>query len=163
MPTPYAGPILPNAPQADYDGSGKCFLTDDNPPFGPPDYVGELDAYLLSPVITIGGEDAVVRYASWYSNGHTYWPQGPPLGADVFEVDVRECDGIPGPWIPVDAVGPFETESLGGWFENYFWIKPPLFPEVPQNIQIRFKASGWDSTGAVEAAIDWFEVTLLGS
>ncbi len=104
--------------------------------------------------------DAVVRYASWYTNGHTYRLHTPPLDADVFEVEVRECDDDPGPWIQVDSVGPFEIESMCGWYENYFWIHDAFREPFPDQIQVRFKASDHYPYDAVEAAIDWFEVTF---
>ncbi len=67
----------------------------------------------------------------------------------------------------VDAldVGPFETESLGGWYENAFVLSADLFdPDpVPNKVQVRFTTSGLDDTGAVEAALDAFSVKKLGS
>jgi hypothetical protein len=153
----------PCAPQYDYDGSGHCYLTYNNPAQGPGVYVPPGDWYLISPVINVGGVDAVVRYASWYSNGHTYRGTtiGYPVQADVFVVEIRDTSSET--WLPVDSVGPFEIESMGGWYENYFWLHEVFPGTLPNRIQVRFKASGSDDTGHVEAAIDAFEVVTLGS
>jgi hypothetical protein len=53
---------------------------------------------------------------------------------------------------------------MGGWYENYFWLSSVFGEEsIPDSFQIRFKACGDDETGQVEAALDAFEVTILGS
>jgi hypothetical protein len=171
VPTVYQGAT---SPPSDYDGSGRCYVTGN----GQGEYVPADDYYLISPVIEIDdGEgsdaDGVVRFASWYSNAHTYRGQTPPSAADVFEVEVRDADG--GDWIKLDGldeegspstepdlcVGPFEIESMTRWYEKYFQISRVFAPPLPDQIQVRFKASGFDTTGAVEAAIDWFEVSIF--
>jgi hypothetical protein len=87
----------------------------------------------------------------------------PGDGADVFEVEVRNADG--GNWISVDALetGPFEIDSMGGWYEKYFRVRDAFYQPWPDRIQVRFKACGFSSMGAVEAGIDAFEVAILDS
>jgi hypothetical protein len=158
------------SPPSDYDGSGRCYVTGN----GQGEYVPADNYYLISPVIQIDSaedpedppidNDAVVRFASWYSNGHTRRGQAPPERADVFEVEVRDADG--GDWISLDWLdaGPFEIESMTGWYEKYFRIGSVFgHTPYPDRIQVRFKASGFQATPdfPVEAAIDWFEVSIF--
>jgi hypothetical protein len=103
----------PCAPQYDYDGFGRCFLTFNNPVQGPGVYVEPGDWHLVSPPIEVDGEDAVVRYASWYSNGHTHRQLLYPVVGDVFEIQVREYSGS-GTWLDVDSVGPSRPSPWAG-------------------------------------------------
>lgn len=168
VPIPYQ---LGTSPPSDYDGSGRCYVTGN----GSGEYVPSGNWYLISPVIEIddgagADADAVVRFASWYSNGYTYWTQPLPYSADVFEVEVRNAQSAL--WIKLDGsprtepdlrVGPFEIESMTGWYEKYFRLGDVFAPPFPDEIQVRFKASGFDPMGAVEAGIDWFEVAIFDS
>jgi hypothetical protein len=136
-------------PPSDYDGSGSCFLTDNEA--GDSD-VDEGTTVLESPVFDLEGLYGQVRYARWYSNDYGHDPH-----TDVFLVSISNDSGQN--WTIAESVGP-EEQASGGWYEHSFWVDDFLEPSA--QMKVKFEASDLITTAVVEAAVDDFEIIAYG-
>lgn len=137
-------------PAQDYDGSGRCFLTDNSD--GNSD-VDDGSTILVSPVFdgtTSGGDVLILSYSRWYSNHVGNAPE-----ADVFEVEISNNAGAT--WTTVEVVGPAGEEVRGGWFRKQFRVSDFITPTTQMRVQ--FIASDLDAGSIVEAGLDAFEVS----
>ncbi|MCB9845088.1 MAG: choice-of-anchor B family protein [Phycisphaeraceae bacterium] len=138
-------------PPADYDGSGKCYLTDN--------FAGDSDVdggttTLTSPSIDATGGRAILSYARWFNNSYGGNPQ-----QDVFLVEVSNNDGAS--WTTLETVGPTGSEVIGGWFHVSYVINE-VFPAPSNTFRVRFTASDLsDFPSVVEAAIDDVSVRIV--
>jgi len=135
-------------PTADYDGSGSCYLTGNQP--GESD-VDNGSVTLMSPVLQLDGLDAAVSYAYWYSNDLGGAPH-----TDFMSVDVSSDDGVT--WENARIIGPV-VNSSGGWFTDQFNVGDYVTPT--NQVRVRFVASDTGEDSNIEAAVDDVTVTTL--
>lgn len=140
-------------PPADYDGSGKCYVTDNSPvgPGGPCD--NDVDngyTYLISPTINLADEYILITYALWYTNY-----AGNNSNSDYFKTYVSSNNGAS--WITAEIIGPF-TEP--GWTEHKLLLHDFITPS--DQVKVRFEASDPPGMASiVEAGIDAFKVERM--
>jgi choice-of-anchor B domain-containing protein len=137
-------------PEFDADGSGQCWLTDNE------DDNSDVDSgttILTSPALDASGEGiATLSYALWYSNtvGN--------IIDDSMSVEVSNNNGSS--WTQVLAIGPGDDNSAGGWVE-YTVNLTELFTTPSSDVRIRFNVSDLGEGSVVEAGVDAVRVEVL--
>lgn len=148
-------------PPSDFDGSGRCWLTDNSAANSCNSDVDGGATTLTSQSFDLSTlSSPVVRYARWYSNHTGGAPQ-----ADTFNVEVSDNGG--GSWSTLEIVGPSTAspnpEVTGGWFLKEFRLADlASFNETTTQFRIRFVASDAGTGSVVEAAIDAFSIDDFG-
>ncbi|MEO1129319.1 MAG: matrixin family metalloprotease, partial [Planctomycetota bacterium] len=143
-------------PPADFDGSGSCFLTENDPNDSNSDVDGG-ETRLVSPVFDITGlTEPTVSYARWFDNTAGDSPQ-----QDVMTIEVSDDGGSS--WQTLEIVGPTtgdaNPEVTGGWVEKSFRIDQIGGISVTSQFRIRFGAEDADPGSVVEAGVDAFSIT----
>lgn len=133
-------------PAADFDGSGRCFLTANRD--GNSDVDGGT-TYLISPPFDLTGRRVVVGYARWYDNS-----KGDSPYVDEMIVSVSADDGAT--WIETERVGPDGPEVEGGWYQSGFLVND--FVEPSGTVRVRFAVGDLGFGSVVEGGIDAFSL-----
>ena len=136
-------------PASDYDGSGQCYLTDNEA--GNSDVDGGTTT-LTSPAMDATGEGVpTLTYALWYSNN---------IGVtdDTMFVDISNNNG--GAWQSLDTIGPGDAAAGGGWNEYSFDLSA-IFASPSSQVRIRFRAGDTGDGSVVEAAVDAVQIELV--
>ncbi len=137
-------------PATDFDGSGRCWLTDNSAANSCNSDVDGGTTTLMSEAINLSGLVAPrVSYARWYSNTAGASPE-----ADVFDVEISGNNG--GSWVSLETVGPTGSEVDGGWFVKEFDVSQFVTPG--SQTRVRFHASDLGSGSVVEAGVDAFRI-----
>lgn len=137
------------APAVDADGSGSCYLTDNDPVNCNSDVDGGA-TLLISPTLNASVPNAYLGYWRWYSN-----IEGEAPYLDTFRVHVSNNNGTS--WTLLETVGPSGPEVEGGWYYRQFRIDDVIAPTSA--FKVRFTAIDVGAPSIIEAAVDG--VTIL--
>ena len=135
--TPVGGGLRQDPP-FDADGSGQCFLTDNEP--GNSDVDGG-HTVLVSPIMDATQGDAHICYWRWFSNGQD---------DDIMTIDISEDGGAT--WTNLESLGPTGPDTQGGWIFRSFRVAD--FITATNQFRIRFDVSDLGNGSIVEAGID---------
>lgn len=140
-------------PPSDFDGSGQCWLTE-NDPFGCNSDVDDGSTTFTTTEFDMSDQAATykVSYARWYSN-----TEGDAPNSDVFVVEISNDDGLT--WTNLETVGPAGPEVDGGWFEVEHIVDTVINPT--DQVRLRFTAEDAAPGSVVEAAVDALKVEKL--
>jgi len=131
-------------PPADFDGSGQCWLTD-NDQFNDNSDVDGGATTLISPVYDVTG-GAEVSYAYWFADSVN--PIGPE---DFFRVDVSFNGGSS--WQTVRNYD--QNDTVNQWQTDSFSVSPA---DATANFRIRFIVAENDPGDVLEAGLDAFKI-----
>ena len=132
-------------PSADFDGSGQCFLTDNDTTQSNSDVDGG-PTTLVSPIYDLSDSaDAIVSYARWFTNDDR--------DVDTLRVQVSNNGGTT--WTTVETLGHFE-----GWVKTS-WKVADFLP-LTSEMRFRFQATDNPNDSVTEAGIDAFRIVVDG-
>lgn len=131
-------------PSSDADGSGQCFLTE-NDPLDENSDVDDGFVTLTSPVMDASGGGYVLTYWRWFSND-----AGDGPNTDTFTVEINDDSG----WQVLEVVGPSGPGTSGGWINVEFNLDDIGGFTQNDQFQVRFTAEDVDPQSIVEAAVD---------
>ncbi|MEM7305269.1 MAG: S8 family serine peptidase [Planctomycetota bacterium] len=129
-------------PLTDFDGSGRCYLTDNVS--GNSDVDGG-PTTVTSPLIDMSVAGTyVVRYALWFGNND--------FDADDLDVEVSSNGGSS--WTAVESF-----QNTSGWIVSSFNVSDFVSPS--STMRVRFHATDNPNDSITEAALDAFEVRRI--
>lgn len=126
-------------PPNDFDGSGYCFVTDNED--GNSDVDGG-PTRLISPVLELAAtHNPYICYARWFTNDD--------LDADCMTVEVSADGGAT--WAEVEAVYDSE-EAEPAWVENTFYVSD--YVDLTNQVVFRFNVADNPNNSITEAGVD---------
>ncbi len=134
-------------PGVDGDGSGMCYVTD-NDLFSCNSDVDGGSTILVSPILDASQDSMVVTYWRWFDN--TGAGLGEAQFQDVFRVQVSGNGG--GSWVPLETVGPTGPVVQGGWYQTTLGVTQVVGPT--SQFRIRFIAEDAGAGSIVECGVD---------
>jgi hypothetical protein len=137
-------------PPNDADGSGQCFLTDNEQ--GNSDVDGG-STTVTSPTMDATGGLPVVSYSRWFHNSF-----GAEPFTETFTVQVSDNNGAT--WSNLEIVGPGGPEVSGGWIAKQFDITSAGITATNQ-FRIRFTTQDPAPGAVVEAGVDAVRLTIV--
>jgi hypothetical protein len=127
-------------PSHDYDGSGRCYVTDNRATYD----VDGGPTQLFSPVMDMSAaDDPIIRYAEWF-----FCDDPTPPAQDYFDVDVSS-DGAN--WVQV-----YHVASHADWVLREFHVADYI--PLTATVQVRFTAIDSPNNSQTEAGVDRVEV-----
>ncbi|MFO0872922.1 MAG: hypothetical protein U0575_02990 [Phycisphaerales bacterium] len=138
-------------PKVDGDGSGKCYVTDNDLTQCNSDVDGG-STTLISPMLDASVPNAYIAYWRWYSTISGNAPY-----QDTFKVEISNNNGTS--WIPLETVGPTGPEVEGGWYHKQFRLDQYIVPT--NQFRIRFVADDVNPGSVVEAGVDGVQILSL--
>lgn len=127
-------------PPADFDGSGRCYVTGNASQ-------ADIDGgptRLLSPVFDLSADPgAQVSFARWMSNDD---------GDDQFVTEISNNGGSS--WVTIDSVN-----NTGGW--QVLAFAPSDFVSPTNNMRMRFSVADNPNDSVTEAALDAFQISTV--
>ena len=139
-------------PANDSDGSGSCFLTDNEDGNSDVDDGHTILTSATFDASTGPDEEALLSYDRWYSNS-----SGGNPAADIMDIDISNDGG--NTWVDLETVGPTGSGVSGGWITATFRVSDFVVPT--SNMKLRFDVSDLDGGSLVEAGIDALEVRMV--
>ncbi|MCP3905702.1 MAG: hypothetical protein GY715_18910 [Planctomycetes bacterium] len=137
------------APDGDAEAGAekiKAFVTDNGPPGGA-ETLNDVDGGptdLISPLIDLEGQDAIVSYFLWFYCNNL---------DDEFVVSVTNDGDQPDPtWVNVETL----TVNTNGWEGRSFTVSDEVAPTA--NVRVRFRVSDNPNTSITEGGVDLFRV-----
>jgi hypothetical protein len=132
-------------PPADYDGSGQCYLTDNDPVTENSDVDGG-PTRLISPLMDLSDtENPQIRYARWWANDDQ--------DGDPFDVEVSNDGGTT--WVLMEHL----TNIPEGWVQQTLNLADFVAPSA--DMQVRFAAQDNPNNSIDEAGVDAIEIFEL--
>ena len=132
-------------PAADADGSGVCFVTDNE------DDNSDVDdgtTQLLSPIFDATADEASsISYSRWFDNGGE---------GDLFLIEISNNAGAT--WTTLEAISTAGVDTSGGWISKDFLVAD--FVPPTSQMQLRFSVSDTNDPSIVEAGVDAFAVRV---
>ncbi|MEZ6243969.1 MAG: GC-type dockerin domain-anchored protein [Phycisphaerales bacterium] len=126
-------------PPADFDGSGRCYLTSNA--FGDSDVDGGPTRLISPPFDLSGATDPVLSFAAWFSNSAN--------DADRLEIELSP-DG--GAWTSVESI----ANQGDLWFERSYRIADYI--ALSAGVRVRFSVADVPNNSVLEAALDAFKI-----
>ena len=142
------------AADAEDDGNGFCFVTDNNNTQDSNSDVDDGETVLTSPVMNATGganETAFLSYFRWYSNDFGDNPNTSP-----FVVEISNDGGST--WSNLETVGPVGNGTSGGWIFVEHQIELTIAPT--NNMRVRFTAVDLEGS-VIEAGVDAVTVRMV--
>jgi hypothetical protein len=129
-------------PPADYDGSGQCYLTDNDPTTDNSDVDGG-PTILTSPMLDMSGLNGpILRYARWWANDDQ--------DADPFDVEISSDGGTN--WVMIEHV----INIPDGWVFKEWNVEDFITPTA--EMKVRFSCMDNPSNSIDEGGVDTFQV-----
>lgn len=127
-------------PATDSDGSGSCFVTDNQDG----DYdIDDGTTWLTSPIFDLASApDPTIEYSLWYTNNYGADPNN-----DLFKTYISNDGGAT--WVLAQTIGPV---SSSGWKLQSFQVED--YVTATSQMRLQFEASDLNSPSVVEAGID---------
>jgi hypothetical protein len=133
-------------PPSDYDGSGRCFLTENNPLTSNSDVDGG-PTVLISPVFDLSAlAEPQIEYARWFGLVS-------PVPDDRLEVDFSDDGGVT--WTNVER-----AIAHQGWVRQS--IRVSEFVEVNSQFRMRLSIADVPNNDIVECGLDALAITTFG-